>query len=396
MNRLLGWAAIAAVSILSACSSADPPSDPPANVAVAPGDTSALVTWTNEEENDYWVFYAEGTELTYENRATQPGYRSQLVGEPPYLIVGLTNGKTYSVMVGKTQDGSAVGPTTTPVTVTPRLAGDTWAVGTPLPVASLNGVAFGNSIYVAVGAGGAIFTSSDGASWTARASGTTNDLHGVLWMNNARFVAVGANGTTIHSTDAVTWEAAEQVTTRDLYAITDYGDAPVAVGAGGTILVSASGGLGWTEYASGTSADLYAVATGNARIVAAGAAGTLIYADNPTSTWLPGVSGVAADLRGVRFGNNVFAVVGAGGTSLWSGDGANFGPAVTPATADLRSVAFGSQFVAVGASGAALTSLDGKVWSATSTGTAETLNAVTFGLFRFSAVGTGGVNLMAR
>jgi len=396
MKRLLGWAAIAAVSILSACSSADPPPDPPVNVTAAAGDSSALVSWTNEDGADYWVFYAEGTTLTYENRATQPGYRSQLVGEAPYLISGLTNGKTYSVMVGKTRDGSAVGPTSTPVVVAPRIAGGEWAVSTPLPVTSLNGVAFGNSLFVAVGAGGAIFTSRDAVSWTAQASGTTNDLHGVVWVNNGRFVAVGANGTTLQSVDATTWSAAPSVTTRDLYGVTDFGDAPVAVGAGGTILVSSSGGLSWTEVASGTTVDLRAVATGNGRIVAAGAAGALIYADNPVSTWQPGVSGVSADLRGVRFGNNVFAVVGAGGTALWSADGVNFGPAGTPVAADLRALAFGSQFVAVGASGAAMTSLDGKTWTAASTGSSETLNGVAFGLFRFSAVGTGGANLVAR
>lgn len=396
MNRLLAWVAIAAASILSACSSADPPSDPPANVAVSAGDSSALVSWTNEDDTDYWVFYAEGTDLTFENRATQPGYRSQNVGEAPFLIPGLTNGKTYTVLVGKTRDGSAVGPTSAPLAFTPRLAGNDWAVGTPLPVASLNAVAFGNSVFVAVGAGGAIFSSSDGISWTARASGTTNDLHGVLWAANVRFVAVGANGTTLQSTDAVNWSTVASGTTNDLYGVAEFGDAPLAVGAGGTILLSSSGGLGWNAVASGTTTDLYAAATGNGRVVAVGAGGTVIHTDNPNSPWQPAVSGVATDLRAVRFGNNVFAVVGAGGTALWSGDGVTFGPAATASSADLRALAFGSQFVAVGASGAAMTSLDGKTWTATTTGTSETLNGIGFGQFRFSAVGNGGVNLLAR
>jgi len=395
MKRLLAWMALGAAALLSACSAPDAPSDLPANVSVAPGDTSALVSWDDEDGTDFWVFYAEGTDWTYDNRTTQPGYRSQYVSSPPYLITGLTNGKTYSVIVAKTKDGSAAGPTSAPIAVTPRIAGNEWVVGSPLPVARLNGVTYGNSLFVAVGDAGAVYTSEDAVTWTARASGTASNLYGVAWVS-ARFVAVGADGTVITSIDGTDWSAANNANTRTLYGITDYGDSAVAVGAGGTILASSSGGLTWYEVASGTASDLYAVTQGNGRLVVAGAGGTMLYADGINEPWQPAASGVTTDLRAVRYGADLFAVVGSGGTALWSTDGTNFSPASVPAVGDLRAVAFGSQFAAVGASGAAMTSLDGKVWTAVSTGTTDALNALTYGWYRFSAVGEAGANLYAQ
>jgi hypothetical protein len=54
----------------------------------------------------------------------------------------------------------------------------------------LNGVTYGNGLFVAVGRDGTILTSPDGATWTARTSGTGNSLLGVAY-GNGLFVAVG-------------------------------------------------------------------------------------------------------------------------------------------------------------------------------------------------------------
>ena len=52
--------------------------------------------------------------------------------------------------------------------------------------------------FIAVGTGGTILTSPDGASWTARTSGKTTNLHGIVW-SGSKFVAVGDNGTILTS-----------------------------------------------------------------------------------------------------------------------------------------------------------------------------------------------------
>ena len=46
---------------------------------------------------------------------------------------------------------------------------------------NLNGISYGNELYVVVGASGTIITSSDGTSWTERTSGTTNQLNAVTF-----------------------------------------------------------------------------------------------------------------------------------------------------------------------------------------------------------------------
>jgi photosystem II stability/assembly factor-like uncharacterized protein len=46
---------------------------------------------------------------------------------------------------------------------------------------------------VAVGAGGAIYTSTDGTAWTARNSGTSANLNGIS-RTGFGYVAVGAGG----------------------------------------------------------------------------------------------------------------------------------------------------------------------------------------------------------
>ena len=56
----------------------------------------------------------------------------------------------------------------------------------------LNDISYGSSTYVIVGenssgSSGAIYTSSDGSSWTLRSSGTSNSLNGVTYGNMSQF-----------------------------------------------------------------------------------------------------------------------------------------------------------------------------------------------------------------
>jgi hypothetical protein len=65
----------------------------------------------------------------------------------------------------------------------------------------------GTASFVAVGGSGTILTSPDGVNWTARTSGTSNWLLGVVY-GNGLFVAVGRVLCTIlTSPDGVNWTA---------------------------------------------------------------------------------------------------------------------------------------------------------------------------------------------
>ena len=74
----------------------------------------------------------------------------------------------------------------------------------------LNGIAFGNGVYVAVGDLGTIRRSTDGSTWTLVSSGTTNRLTSVSY-GGGKFVIVGydlanaVSSTVLTSADGITW-----------------------------------------------------------------------------------------------------------------------------------------------------------------------------------------------
>jgi hypothetical protein len=90
-------------------------------------------------------------------------------------------------------------------------------------------VTYGNGLFVAVGEGGAILTSPDGVSWTARTSGTGDWLFGVTY-GNGLFVAVGEGGTILTSRDGVSWTARTSGTSNWLYGVAYGNGLFVAVG----------------------------------------------------------------------------------------------------------------------------------------------------------------------
>ena len=86
-------------------------------------------------------------------------------------------------------------------------AGVTWTDSSP-GGGQIEDIAFGNNVYVAVGAGGRILWSADAASWTeVTPAVTANTLNGVTF-GGGRFVAVGNSGTALYSTDGNSWTVA--------------------------------------------------------------------------------------------------------------------------------------------------------------------------------------------
>jgi hypothetical protein len=70
--------------------------------------------------------------------------------------------------------------------------------------ANLAAVAFGNSTYVAVGAGGAVTVSTDAVDWRPGQSGTTQNFLSLTFVNN-EFVAVTADGSLYTSPNGTSW-----------------------------------------------------------------------------------------------------------------------------------------------------------------------------------------------
>ena len=99
------------------------------------------------------------------------------------------------------------------------------------------------NLFVAVGSGGAILTSSDGISWTRRTSGTSNDLYSVTYSEIlGLFVVVGSGGKNITSTDAITWSSRTSGVASSLWSVT-YSETLglfVSVGVSGATLISST------------------------------------------------------------------------------------------------------------------------------------------------------------
>ncbi len=73
--------------------------------------------------------------------------------------------------------------------------------------------------------------------WTVQDSGTTRDLHGLLW-HDGRFIAVGDSETILSSPEGADWTELNSGSGNTLKGITYGNDLYVAVGYNGTVFTS--------------------------------------------------------------------------------------------------------------------------------------------------------------
>ena len=69
---------------------------------------------------------------------------------------------------------------------------------------NLNGITYGNELFVTVGSSGTILTSYDGNDWDKRNSGTNKTLKKVIYYNGI-FITVGFSGTILTSSNGIDW-----------------------------------------------------------------------------------------------------------------------------------------------------------------------------------------------
>ena len=142
---------------------------------------------------------------------------------------------------------------------------------------------------------------------------TSADLFGVDFVNDSTGVIVGAGGAIFRTSDrGVTWTAATGGTGQDLNAVYMIDATTVAAaGAGGVILRSIDGGATWSPQTSGTGEDLADVHFVDALTGwAVGAAGTVLWTTDGGANWIAGNSRTTEPLTGVDFidARNGFAV----------------------------------------------------------------------------------------
>ena len=69
---------------------------------------------------------------------------------------------------------------------------------------TFNRIIYNNNLFVAIGTGGYISTSTDGRNWTTRQSGTSVDLWDIVYTHNY-YIAVGGSATIVTSQNGTTW-----------------------------------------------------------------------------------------------------------------------------------------------------------------------------------------------
>jgi hypothetical protein len=204
--------------------------------------------------------------------------------------------------------------------------GLTWTVGRSFDAGqpTFRGIIAAEGTYIAVGSGGTIQSTSDGLTWAALASNTSNDLNAIAY-GNGRYIAVGNGGTILTSLDGgVTWGAQSMAGVGSLRAIaygnfnsnTDNGGVTainsfVAVGDGGMAVVSNDGGLSWNVTGIPGASDLRGIAY-TTRFTAVDSSGTAFSSANGT-LWNSGVASGQPSFNAVATNGYRLVAVGADG-----------------------------------------------------------------------------------
>jgi hypothetical protein len=257
--------------------------------------------------------------------------------------------------------------------------------------------------FVAIGVQGTILSSPDGASWQARASGTSADLRSVA-AGRSGFVVVGADGTILTSERGDDWTARRSGADVDLTHVIFTGEQFVAVGGGyddGAVALTSTDGAAWARVEGPPRHSFQAVALAGSTIVAAAvkpsqttpmAFDRVVLASIPPSTsnrggWL--------ELQATSFNDSLILhdealTVGsyAGQSTLSrSRDGEKWPSQALP-SAEARSLANSGETLVVVGGSSVLESPNGTDW--TEHGVAPRLLAVAYGAETFTAVGSQG------
>lgn len=222
----------------------------------------------------------------------------------------------------------------------------------------------GSNLYVVVGSNGAILTSPDAQTWTARVSPLANSFDYVIYLNG-NYIALGGSGSNTNlltSPDATTWTSRNAGTSNILNAAA-YG-ASIYVAVGAASITSSTDLVTWTLRTSAGSFNdvIYA----NGLFVAVGLSGAC-YTSADGITWTSRTAGATTFTR-VIYANNLFVAVGSG-VCYTSPDGITWTSRAIGIVGQINGIVWnGSIFCAVGVSGAISTSSDGLTWTVRSPG----------------------------
>ena len=367
--------------------------------------------WDNNGSVPYYVYVSNSTayQCFYDDVASL-GMKYDLSNTKGMGGIGIWNltqgtGKTelWQLIDEKFGAGAAPPPDPDPGETGGSSATAPWTNRVSAHTANFYGVGSRAGLHVASGAGGALYTSTNGIDWTARSSGKSGLLmnvngDGPLW------VVVGESGAIVTSTNGLDWTSRTSPTNA-LFRGVAYGNGTyVACGDGGAIVRSTDGAT-WSAVASGTNASLQGVGYGmdfvnagdtneasaeSPLFVIVGQSGLILTSSNGLS-WTPRTSGTSQYLSDVTYGNGYYVSVG-NLRILRSSDGVAWSFA-TNSVYFYRAAYCSGVFKAAGANGSIWTSTDGLTWEAETSGTTNTMRGISYAEDQFVAVGFNGTIL---
>jgi hypothetical protein len=166
-------------------------------------------------------------------------------------------------------------------------SGFTVAPTSPKNTGGLHGVPGRVFAVTSDGVSGTMAISSDGLAWSSiTPSPAPPLLFAVYAATTTEAFAVGAGGAIFHTTDASHWLKQTSGVSVDLAAVWGTGALLLASGRGGTILRSTNQGVSWTKIVSGTSSDLFGLWGSSASdIWASGANATVLHSSDGGVSW---------------------------------------------------------------------------------------------------------------
>lgn len=266
-----------------------------------------------------------------------------------------------------------------------------WTKRTSATDKTLNAIAYGAGLYVAVGEEGAIVTSPDAITWTARSSGTTESLRSVAYAAGS-FVAVGSKsdpeqeGTLLTSPDGITWTARSSGTTVFLSGVAHGAGRFVASGGSGRTVTSTNG-TDWTAQNSITNNFLQGVIFGNGNFVAFGAAGAR-FRSTDGLVWTPIATSSSDYINAMSYFRGKYYQTGQNGRLFYSPNLSTWTFHNLGTFAWFKAMATdGLSLIVAGEGGEILSTQDGTTWTARTSGVTVGLNGAIFANGQFVAVG---------
>ena len=324
-------------------------------IAIAAGTLASQLTALVSVSNQAYALQAARTEVLFVVQNTKY-YETIATGKQTVVVMGDAGEYAYSTNAGR----------------------GTWTQAT----AGANGYNMvrydaTNDLFVAVGAAGTIRTSPAGSApvFTARTSGTANDLGGIFVGGPIRLIAGGNSGTITTSPDGITWTVRTFGSAN--YAGVLGGTASLVVASDGTNVRTSTDGITWTARTLTSGMQVQAIhynATSGLYIVGGGtnlSSAGRIHTSPDGVTWTLRDSPTDCVLSLANNGNLTVAGCADGLIKYSTDGGITWAKATLPTGIDsagsmnIRKVVYDSTrgvFIAAGENGLVLKSVDGIKW----------------------------------